>query len=112
MQCAHSCGCTTTANQDTPICILASNRLSTTATPLQTGHNMHGWRTAGEEERLMAGLLQVAGGSWAWMEPVDVWTSKAVPWSPVAEPRGALFHVVHLGDLGMKVPRAAQRGRM
>lgn len=29
----------------------------------------------------------VAGGSWAWMEPVYVWTSEAVP--PAVGPRGA-----------------------
>lgn len=45
----------------------------------------------------------VAGGSWAWMEPVHVWTSKAVACHQLWDPEGLLSHAVHLDDLDLKV---------
>lgn len=47
------------------------------------------------------------GGSWAWMEPVDVWTSKAASCHRLRDPEELLSHAVHLDDLGLKVIREA-----
>lgn len=87
--------------------------LATAATPWQTGHPMAGEQQARRSIRWKAfckwvAHRAVAGGSWAWMEPVYVWTSKAVPCHQLQDPERLLSHAVHLDDLGLKVTRAAQ----
>lgn len=80
--------------------------LATAATPLQAGHRVA--RTAGEEERQMAGFPP--SGRWeADLDGACVRVDQqSSPMPPAVEPGGAQSHAVHLGDLGLKVTRAAQ----
>lgn len=44
------------------------------------------------------------------MEPVDMWTSKAVLCHQLRDPEGLLSHAVHLDDLGLKVTGLHREG--
>lgn len=93
---------------------LPATGLATAATRSQIGHCMAGEQQAssvGRKAFCPRAAQSYSRWELAWVEPVYMWTSKAVSCHQLRDPEELLSHAVHLDDLHLKVTRAAQRER-